>query len=240
MPRKQHIISTERPYHVSSRANNKDWFALSMDETWEIFSNCLYLVRRAFNLRIHSFVLMSNHFHMLVTTPDGNLSEAMNYFLRETSKEISRRQKRSNHNFRQKYFRSLIKDDRHHSVVYKYIYQNPVRAGICEKAHQYKYSTLRQVIGLDKCIIAINDDILFNGKDDWADIFHWVNDSATTEETESIQKGLKKNEFKLVINRKIRRPSTINYSQIDAPATPFGSGYPQKKTLGDEFLRGRA
>lgn len=204
MPRKRLPVSNEYPYHVSVRANNQDWFALPMDTMWDIFSNALYLTKACFDINIHAFVMMSNHFHLLVSTPQANLAQAMQYFIRETSKEISRRADRKNHNFKQSYFRSLIKDENHLLTVYKYIYQNPMRAKISKKAHHYKYSTLNQLVGLRHGMIPVNDDILFSGED-WIRNLDWINTPNGVEMDLAIKNGLRRSEFEPAIDRTTRR-----------------------------------
>jgi REP element-mobilizing transposase RayT len=66
------------------------------------------LINRAYKAEIHAFVLMSNHFHLVVSFPENNMSEAMNYFMRETSRMISRDAGRINQTYGSRYFRSII------------------------------------------------------------------------------------------------------------------------------------
>src|ERR1700722_12532057 len=96
MPRNPVPFFPQNPYHISARCLNREWFQLPMNTVWSIMEDYLYLVAHVFDLRIHSFVLMSNHFHLLATAPRGNLSEVLLYFMRETSREITRRTYRIN------------------------------------------------------------------------------------------------------------------------------------------------
>jgi REP element-mobilizing transposase RayT len=90
MPRKTLIRSSEHPYHISARCINKDWFRLPIEDIWKIFEDYLCHVSHVYDLRIHSFVLMSNHFHLLASTPQGNIDKVMNYLMREVSRNITR------------------------------------------------------------------------------------------------------------------------------------------------------
>src|SRR5437868_8579917 len=108
MPRKRHITPAELPYHVSARTHSGIWFRSGPETTWHILCDYLYFVKFAFNLKIHSFVLMNNHFHLLVSTPDANLSKAMNYFMRESSKEINRLSGHENQVWGGRFYRTLI------------------------------------------------------------------------------------------------------------------------------------
>ncbi len=75
-----------------------------MSEVWRIFESQLYFCKHAFNLKIYSFVLMSNHYHLILSAPDCNLSEAMQYFIREVSRELNRCGNRINRTFSSRFF----------------------------------------------------------------------------------------------------------------------------------------
>ncbi len=145
MPRPHLIRSNRLPYHVFARSNNKDWFYLSSAEMWEVLSQLWNLMIPKFRIQVHAFVLMSNHFHALVSTPDSNLDEAMLYFMREASREVNRRAGRINHVFGGPYKRSIIESRYHYLTVFKYVHQNPLRAGCCARVEDYPYSSLKYV-----------------------------------------------------------------------------------------------
>lgn len=166
-----------------------------MPVVWEVFSDYLFITQKAYNLEIQSFILMNNHFHMLVRTPDSNLDRAMNYFLRESSKEIGRLSNRINQIFGGPYHRCLIKSEAHHHNVYKYIYQNPVRAGVCRRVEEYPFSTLRNILGLQRSIIPVSGDLYLS--ENPFETLNWLNQKLEANEVESLRKGLRKGEFQL-------------------------------------------
>lgn len=194
MARKRFFATNQYPYHVSVRSNSQEWFTLPMDEVWNIFSRYLYFVTLAYGLRIHSFVLMNNHFHMLVTTPEANLDKAMEYLLRETSKMIGRETDRIHKIFESQYHKSLIRSRLHYSHAYKYVYRNPVEAGICKKVEDYPYSTLRGLLGVEQLVIPTFDnmDLIVNaGKQ-----LNWLNTPYPDPDFwESIRLALRHHEF---------------------------------------------
>lgn len=149
MPRKKFFRTDEFPYHVTARSHNKEWFEIPIEKVWDIFSRYLYFITLAYGVRIHAFVLMNNHFHLLVTTPQANLSEAMNYLMREVSKSINLEAGNINQVFGGPYHWSLIKNRLYYQHAYKYLYRNPVEAGICSRVEKYKYSSLRGLLGFD-------------------------------------------------------------------------------------------
>jgi putative transposase len=142
MSRKRLIRDSKLPYHVRARANNGEWFQLPLEEVWDVFDRYLKKIQDLFDVRIHAFVLMSNHFHLLMTTPRSNLDEAMEYFLRESSKTLNRSSGRENHLFGGPYKWTLIEKESYFYHAVKYVYLNPVKARLCARAEDYPFSSL--------------------------------------------------------------------------------------------------
>ena len=137
MGRKIFIESCISPFHISARSNNKDWFSLPMNVVWEIMENQLYFMVNAFGVQIHSFVLMGNHFHLLASTPRANLSLAMQHFMRETSRHIGYRSGRINKIWGARFYRCELKTYHSYVNTYKYVYQNPLKAGLSKSVELY-------------------------------------------------------------------------------------------------------
>lgn len=146
MPRPHLIRTDEFPYHVTARTNNKEWFYVTIRECWDIFSEHLKKISSKYEAKIISFVLMSNHFHMLLRTPNLNLDDIMRDLLRDVSKEVGLRSNRINHLFGGKYHRCLINSDIYFAHAYKYLLRNPVEAKIVQKVEDYEFSTLRKFV----------------------------------------------------------------------------------------------
>ncbi|UYL07782.1 transposase [Bdellovibrio sp. SKB1291214] len=192
MPRKILIITDEFPYHVTNRSNNRENFYLENPFLWPIFLECLHELKKQFHCEIHSFVLMSNHYHLILSTPRKNLGEAMKYLHREVARKANKDTQRINHFFGGRYKWSVINREDYYWNCIKYVFRNPVRAGICEKVEGYLFSSLN------------------NSPHKWhwdlADWFHpekpkitpdceWLNEPFQKEIEESIQKGLRRREF---------------------------------------------
>jgi REP-associated tyrosine transposase len=199
MPRSRFKPNSEYPYLVTARSRNQEWYSLPMGTTWDIFNDYLYLVEGLYNLEIHSFILMSNHFHMILRTPNANLDKAMNYFMREVSKEICRVADRKNQIFGGPYHRSLLTQESYYMNAYKYLYQNPTRAGICKYVQDYQYSTLAGLLGLTRFIIPVKGESLLTKNP--IGTLTWLNERMDQETKEAIRYGLKKNEFKISQNK---------------------------------------
>jgi putative transposase len=88
MPR-PHLFRTDSfAYHVTTRSNNKEWFYISSKKCWSIFKETLCATAERYGIYIHSLVLMSNHFHLLLSTPQKNLDISMQYFLSRSTQLI--------------------------------------------------------------------------------------------------------------------------------------------------------
>ncbi len=144
MGRRHIILNNANPYHIFGRSNNKEWFYLPEDICWEIFIKNLQLAQKNYALKIHSFLLMSNHYHLTCTTPRSNISEAMHFVLTQISKAINKYTGRINHVFGGRYKWKVISDQYYYYNAHKYIYRNPVDAKIVTRAEAYKNSTLAE------------------------------------------------------------------------------------------------
>ncbi|MEK2644234.1 transposase [Bdellovibrio sp. BCCA] len=197
MPRKIFENHTELPYHVTARCINRDWFSLEMPLVWKIMCLHLHFTHLAFNIRVHSFVLMSNHFHMIVRTPEGNLSQAMQFFMRETSRDITQLSSRINQTYGSRFHRSLLGSPQYYLHAYKYVYRNPVEAGLCQKVEEYPYSTIQALLGNSRVEIPVLDDWNWGNLLAREETLKWLNEKPPKESWEEVRVALKKPVFKL-------------------------------------------
>lgn len=198
--------SAEHPYHITARTNNRERFELDLSEVWEIFENQLFFIHHAFGIRIHAFVLMKNHFHLLASDPKMQLSQALRWLMTETSREIGRRTGRKNRMYGQRNFKCLISNYHYYMHAYKYIYRNPVEAQACKQVEDYPYSTLYGLVGKRKLVIPIEEDLLF---DDFERNLVWLNMGVKKEDWDSIRGALHRSEFKLRKNPKRNTTSDL-------------------------------
>ncbi len=142
MPRPKLIRQSKYPYHVTSRTNNKVPFPLPLYHVWDIAKQALIYARERVDVEVNCFVLMNNHYHLLITTPDENIDKFMMLFNHRLSKSIAKYSKVINHKFSNRYKWSIVQDNNYLQNVYRYIYQNPLRAGIVDRCISYPYSSL--------------------------------------------------------------------------------------------------
>ncbi|MFP5385788.1 MAG: transposase [Bacteriovoracia bacterium] len=188
MPRKPIIRSNEHYYHITARSNNKEDFYLPLPDLWQVFTGGLGSLQKEFKIQICAFVLMHNHFHLLIMTPDEDIDRIMYFFMKKTTLEIQKRTGRINKIFGGRYKGSIIENHQYLLNVYKYIYRNPVAAGICQRAEDYEFSTLFS--GIHERKQFFNLESVFEGPQ-----LEWINQSFKEREAQSIQLGLRKTIF---------------------------------------------
>ena len=113
-------------YHVTCRGNErKNIYQDSEDK--RIFKSKLKVSQEIYSVEVLSYVLMSNHFHLLIHTPHGNLSEFMRHFNISYTSAYNRRHKRCGHLYQGRYKAFLIDADNYLLAVSRYIHLNPIR-----------------------------------------------------------------------------------------------------------------
>ncbi len=177
-------------------------------DLWELFCDYLYFCNKVYNFQIHNFVLMGNHFHLMLTTPEGNLSQGMLYLEREISKRLNESSGRMNQNFGGRYFRCLIPNYHYYMHCYKYVYRNPVEARLCQKVEEYPFSTLNGLLGFQRLIIPIvADELIFNQTTEQH--LQWMNSTPSTSSRKAVELALRRREFQFVADPKTRQKNPL-------------------------------
>lgn len=127
-------------YHVLSRGNErKDIFYDDKDRG--LFIDTLGEVSDRFDVDVFAFVLMSNHYHILLRTNQGNLSKAMQWFGVTYTRRFNNRHFRSGHLFQGRFKSIVVENDAYVLELSCYIHRNPLRAGIVKRLTDYKWSS---------------------------------------------------------------------------------------------------
>ena len=148
MARLSRLTLPGHPHHVIQRGNNRQAiFASTVD--YETMLDLIDLNARKFNVAIHAYVLMGNHFHLLVTpqTADG-LPQMMQAVGRRYVRYFNDRQKRTGTLWEGRYKSTLIQTERYLLACMAYIDLNPVRASLLTQARDYPWSSHAHYVGL--------------------------------------------------------------------------------------------
>src|SRR4030067_2892421 len=136
-------------YHVTSRGNERKRISRD-DNDQELFLNTLEKVSKRYNWYCHAYCLMNNHYHLIIETPEGNLSKGMRQLNGVYTQLFNKRHKKTGHIFQGRYKAILIQKDSHLLEACRYVVLNPVRAKIVHKLEDWKWSSYRSTAGLDK------------------------------------------------------------------------------------------
>ncbi len=108
-----------------------------------MFLDLLERVSMRYELGIHAYVLMGNHYHLLVHTRQANLSKAMQWLGVSYAGWFNRKHNRCGHLFQGRFKSFLIEDDEYFTTMCYYIHANPLRAGIVKNLMDYEWSSGR-------------------------------------------------------------------------------------------------
>jgi REP element-mobilizing transposase RayT len=136
-------------YHVTSRGNARESI-FAGDEDRKIFLDTLKKVNEKYNFLCHAYCLMNNHYHLLIETPDGNLSKGMRQLNGVYTQRYNRRNKKTGHVFQGRYKAILIQKENHLLEVCRYIVLNPVRARAVKLPKEWKWSSYKATAGFEK------------------------------------------------------------------------------------------
>jgi putative transposase len=101
-----------------------------------------------YDWELHSWCLMTNHFHLLVTTVEPTISEGMQYLNGSYAQWFDWRHGYEGHLFERRFWSELVETDWHFFEAARYIVLNPVRAHLCGYAADWEWSSYRKALGL--------------------------------------------------------------------------------------------
>ena len=130
-------------YHITSRGNERKAIFRD-DEDRKNFLDNLLKVDERFNWICHAYCLMNNHYHLIIETPDGNLSGGMRQLNGIYTQYFNRRHKRAGHIFQGRYKAVLIEKESYLLEVSRYVVLNPVRAKAVETPEDWQWSSYKR------------------------------------------------------------------------------------------------
>jgi REP element-mobilizing transposase RayT len=134
-------------FHVTMRGNARaEIFHESHD--YEVFLKMLGKTVERFEWLLHAFVVLPNHFHLLVETPQPNLGRGMLVLNGSYARRYNAKFDRVGHVFQTPYRRKLVRSDAHFSETVRYIANNPVRARLCRQAEDWPWTSFRATLGI--------------------------------------------------------------------------------------------
>lgn len=136
-------------HHVTSRGNERRPIFYD-DRDRERFLEFLGQTVKRFGWSLTAFVLMTNHFHLVIQTSEPNLSKGMHWLNTAYVIWFNRRHERSGHLFGGRFKAFVIEKETHLTEVLRYVALNPVRAKMVERPEDYRWSSYRATAGLER------------------------------------------------------------------------------------------
>ena len=153
-------------YYVTARGNARGKIYVD-DSDREVFLNVLAFVVKRFSWLCHAYCLMGNHYHLLIETPEANLSRGMRQLNGIYTQKFNWKRRRSCHLLQGRYKAIIVDKDEYLLELARYLMLNPVRAGMVQSADAYAWSSYRATIGKEKAPEFLTTDWLlsrFDGK----------------------------------------------------------------------------
>ena len=127
-------------YHVYARGNAKRLLFMDSVDRDAYLNRLAHVVTRK-RWRCLAYCLMDNHLHLLLETPDPNLSAGMQWLHGGYAQYFNRRHNRTGHLFQGRYGAVRIKSDGQMCVTARYLARNPVDAGLCRRPSDWRWSS---------------------------------------------------------------------------------------------------
>lgn len=130
-------------YHVTTRGVARQAISRDDDDR-RLFLALLAQVTRRTDWRCHAFCLMPNHHHLIVETWCDLLSVGLRLLNGRYAQAFNERYERTGHLFGDRFAAFVIRDEGHLGAASEYVVQNPVRAGLCRSADEWRWSGTRR------------------------------------------------------------------------------------------------
>ena len=148
MSRPLRIAFPDALYHVTARGDRRE--AIFEDDADRgMFLGIFEEVIGRFNWICHAWCLMDNHYHLLIQTPDANLSKGMRQLNGVYTQASNRRHGRVGHLFQGRFKAILVDGDAYLMEVARYVVLNPVRARMVKDPVKWPWSSYRASVGIE-------------------------------------------------------------------------------------------
>ncbi len=140
MGRKPRVEFKGAIYHVIKRGNNREYIFRGEADKESLLAYLQHANKEnVYNLL--GYVIMDNHYHLIIQTKEKPLQKIMQQVNNAYSKNYNKRYKRTDHVFGGRYKALLVKDDKYLLSLLRYVHQNPLRAKMCRELKDYPWSS---------------------------------------------------------------------------------------------------
>ena len=186
MPRKPRILSPTGIYHIILRSVNQH-IIFEEDSDYQKFLFVLSDCKKKYDIDIYAYCLMDNHIHLLIQLPDDKLSSFFQSLGTRFVRWYNNKYFRSGHLFQERFYSSIIENERAFLSALTYIHNNPVKANMCRYASEYLWSSVRAFYGAKNPLVNVSFAYNIAGSKD--SLLHYF-----AKETDSPENSLFKND----------------------------------------------
>jgi len=151
MPRKKRLESNTGMYHILARGISQQRI-FEQAEDYEQFLDFLFETKKKSGFTLYAYTLMSNHVHLLLKEGPEPVSQIFKRLGTRYAQWFNVKYERSGHLFQNRFNSEPVENDNYFLTALIYIYQNPVKAGLCEINADYQWSS-RRLLGSGEGII---------------------------------------------------------------------------------------
>ena len=127
-------------YHVMNRGRRGEKIFQTKEDYW-LFIDLLEELYEVFHVKVAAYCLMSNHYHLLLQTPDANISRSMRHLNGVYTQRYNKRHSCDGQLFRGRYKSIVVESDSYALELVRYIHRNPLEAGLVDNLQKYQWST---------------------------------------------------------------------------------------------------
>lgn len=142
MPRQPRSFHSDGCYHIYNRGNNKKQVFLS-DSDYLRFLSLLEELKFEHGFFLYHYVLMPNHFHLVISPGDSDLSIVMHRLQSAYARIFSKKNEHVGHVWQSRFKSVLIDSDAYLFACGNYVEMNPVRAGLVDDPRDWKWTSYR-------------------------------------------------------------------------------------------------
>ena len=140
-------------------------------QDYQSFVELLEESSEMWNIRVAAYCLMTNHYHILVQTPDANISRSMRHINAVYTQRFNKRHRCDGQLFRGRYKSILVGGDSYLLQLVRYIHRNPVKSGIVSKPDDYRWSSHKGYLSVAKKWNWLHKELMLSmltkNKKDW-------------------------------------------------------------------------
>jgi len=140
-------------YHITSRGNDRKLIFLANDD-YMMFLRLLKQTLQRYNWLCYAYCLMPNHYHLLIETPDANVSAGMRYLNSVYTQKFNQSNDRVGHIFQGRFKAILVEKENYLTTLLRYIAFNPVRAKLANTPQDWRWSSYHETIAATNPIVA--------------------------------------------------------------------------------------